>query len=443
MRFAQAVASAATHHGTFIEMSPHPLLTHAITDTLESAAPARRAWVTSAMNRDEDQTLFFHSQLAAIMPSRGATDGRIVDVPHAPWQHLPFWVADRSGLGELNSSHPLLGAHMELPSGHDHVWQADVGTDVCPWLADHKVHGQPILPAAAFAEIALAAGSEALGLPAHAVSVKRLEVEQMLPLDGHTRITTQLTGNADGSARVEIHSRSGSGWSRHAVARIESVQPDSSAVTTSASSKAGGNEVSAADFYATLRQTGQHHGPAFAALTRIIRHADGGSDTEITVPQEAVRHPGFRVHPVMLDAALQSMAAAMPDRTVAQAAEISYLPVSFETIRVFREVGRHARCHAEVVDLDEAGAGKLGTVTLTDDAGNVVAELTGIYVRRVERRAIPLPLEQKIFEYRLGGEPGRRRSGRRCREAGWCWLTREPRCPRTNSQTNGVRNGGA
>jgi len=398
VRFAQAVASAATDHGTFIEMSPHPLLTHAITDTLESAAPGRRARVTSAMNRDEDQTLFFHSQLAAIVPSRGATDGRIVDVPHAPWQHLPFWVADRSGLGELNSGHPLLGAHMELPSGHDHVWQADVGTDVCPWLADHKVHGQPILPAAAFAEIALAAGSEALGLSAQAVSVKRLEVEQMLPLDGHTRITTQLTGNADGSARVEIHSRSGSGWSRHAVASIESVQPDSSAVTISASPNAGGNEVSAADFYATLRQTGQHHGPAFAALTRIVRHADGGSDTEITVPQEAVRHPGFRVHPVMLDAALQSMAAAMPDRTVAQAAEISYLPVSFETIRVFREVGRHARCHAEVQDLDKTGAGKLGTVTLTDDAGNAVAELTGVYVRRVERRAIPLPLEQKIFE---------------------------------------------
>ncbi len=156
--------------------------------------------------------------------------------------------------------------------------------------------------------------------------------------------------------------------------------------------------MSPADFYATLRQTGQHHGPAFAALTRIVRHTAGGSDTEITVPAEASRHPGFRVHPVMLDAALQSMAAAMPDRTVAQAAEISYLPVSFETIRVFREVGRHARCHAEVVDLDEAGAGKLGTVTLTDDAGNVMAELTGVYVRRVERRAIPLPLEQKIFD---------------------------------------------
>jgi phthiocerol/phenolphthiocerol synthesis type-I polyketide synthase D len=236
----------------------------------------------------------------------------------------------------------------------------------------------------------------------------RLEVEQMLPLDGHTRITTQLSGTADGSARVEIHSRSGNGWSRHAVAKIEPAQPDSSAATR-APSATGGIEVSPADFYAALRQTGQHHGPAFAALTRIVRHTAGGSDTEITVPAEASRHPGFRVHPVMLDAALQSMAAAMPDRTVAQAAEISYLPVSFETIRVLREVGRHARCHAEVVDLDEAGAGKLGTVTLTDDAGNVMAELTGVYVRRVERRALPLPLEQKIFdtawvESPLGGE---------------------------------------
>ena len=125
----------------------------------------------------------------------------------------------------------------------------------------------------------------------------------------------------------------------------------------------------------------------------------------------------------MLDAALQSMAAAMPDRTVAEAAEVSYLPVSFEKIRVFREVGRHARCHAEVVDLDEAGAGKLGTVILTDDAGNPTAEITGIYVRRVERRAIPLPLEQKIFDTAWVQSPAADRSRHGRPEAGWCWPT--------------------
>ncbi len=33
--------------------------------------------------------------------------------------------------------------------------------------------------------------------PAHAVMVRRLEVEQMLPLDDETRVTTQLISAAD------------------------------------------------------------------------------------------------------------------------------------------------------------------------------------------------------------------------------------------------------
>ena len=393
VRFAQTVAAAGARHATFVEISPHPLLTHAISDTVDAAR------VLSAMNRDQDQTLFFHTRLAAL----GALDpaaGRLADVPHPSWRHKSFWVADRSGTAELTSSHPLLGSHMELPSGRDHVWQADIGTDVCGWLADHKVGGQPILPAAAFAEIAVAAGSGALQLPADRVVVTQVEVEQMLPLNAHTRITTQSAIEADGAARIEIHSRAGNdSWSRHATAKVT---PKTGA-TARPARRAGpqgapGMAVAPADFYAALRKTGQLHGPAFAALTRIVRHANGSSDTEISVPDEATRHPDFRIHPVMLDGALQSMAAAMPDRTVAEAGENNYLPVSFEKIEIFGDVGRHAKCHAEVIDLDETGAGKLGRVTLADAAGNVTAAITGIYVRRVERRTIPLPLEQKVFD---------------------------------------------
>ncbi|HUL99272.1 MAG TPA: type I polyketide synthase, partial [Mycobacterium sp.] len=400
VQFSQAIGTAAENHSTFIEISPHPLLTHAITDTLESVTPNRRVLVTSAMNREQDQTLFFHTQLAAVGATvSGADGGRLADIPHSPWHHSTFWVADRSAMADLSSSHPLLGAHMELPSGRDHVWQADVGTEVCPWLADHKVQGQPVLPAAAFAEIALAAGSEALGLPAHAVSVLRLEVEQMLPLDGHTRITTQVNRDPDGTARIEMYSRPAADrWLRHAVAQAVASQGDSPPPRHDDCSEASGAEVPPADFYVALRQTGQYHGPAFAALTRIVRRGDGAADTEITVPDQAPRHPGLRIHPVVLDAALQSVAAAMSDRTIAEAAEVSYLPISFEKIRLFRDVGRHARCHASVVDLDDAAAGKIGTIILTDDAGDPTAEITGVYLRRVERREVPLPLQQKIFD---------------------------------------------
>ena len=40
----------------------------------------------------------------------------------------------------------------------------------------------------------------------------------------------------------------------------------------------------------------------------------------------------------------------------------------------------------------------LGRIVLTDDAGNLTAEISDIYLRRVERRSVPLPLTQKIFD---------------------------------------------
>ena len=97
-----------------------------------------------------------------------------------PWLHSRYWVANRPAGAGSTGAHPLLGVHVEMPSGRDHVWQADVGTELIPWLEDHKVHGQPIMPAAAFAEMVLAAGSEALGLPVQAITVDRLEVEHAL-----------------------------------------------------------------------------------------------------------------------------------------------------------------------------------------------------------------------------------------------------------------------
>ncbi|SPM37843.1 phenolpthiocerol synthesis type-I polyketide synthase PpsD [Mycobacterium numidiamassiliense] len=393
VRFHQAVSAAGADHHTFIEISPHPLLTHSINDTLGES----NAHAIGTLLRDTDDTVTFHAQLAAAGHPI-ATDGRLADIPVTPWQHTQFWVADRSGISNAVAGHPLLGVHIEVPSSRDHVWQADVGTAVSPWLADHKVFGQPTMPGAGFAEIALAAASEALGVPAEALSINQLEVEQMLTLNEHTQLTTQLTRGADDKTRIEIYSRSsGRDWSRHATASAEVRTPDTS---PDRPAPAGGGEtaINPADLYTALRQAGQYHGPAFAALTAIRRLPGGSVETDITLPDEAPRYPGFRLHPVMLDAALQSLAAAIPDDELAGSAEASYLPVSFESVRVYGDPGRRARCRAQLSGLDEAGAGKLGRVVLTDDTGTVTAEINDIYVRRVERRSVPLPLSQKVFD---------------------------------------------
>ncbi|HME14103.1 MAG TPA: SDR family NAD(P)-dependent oxidoreductase, partial [Mycobacterium sp.] len=357
VRFSQAVAAAAENHTTFVEVSPHPLLTHAIDETLASASSSNRLFVvTSAMKRGEDETLSFHTQLATLGVTAPKTNGvRLADIPPSPWLHAKYWMEKKSVGPRLPDVHPLLGVHVEMPSGREHVWQADIGTETIPWLADHKVHGQAIMSAAGFAEMALAAGRQVLGLPVEAVQVNALEIEQPLVLDQQTRVTTQLAQDIDGN-RVEIHASSGDGkWSRYAVASIDAIHQDAPAVQ---------------------------------------RDAEPG--TEIELPDEVADHPEYCIHPVLLEAALQQLAAAIPAESPNGSTDTSYLPVSVATIRVFGPTQRRARCHTDLVE--QAPGDFRGRIVLTDDTRTATAELTGIELRPVDPRTVPLPLEQKIFD---------------------------------------------
>lgn len=396
VRFHEAISTAAADHNTFIEISPHPLLTHAITDILGEAG----THTIGTLQRDTDDTVTFHARLAAVGRAAPATiEGRPADIPVTPWQHDNFWVVDRSGTSHSADAHPLLGRHIEVPSSRDHVWQSDVGTQMAPWLGDHKVFGQAILPAAAFAEVALAAASEVFGVEGNGLSINQLEVEQMLPLDEHTQLTTQVARGADEKTRIEIYSRSpGHEWLRHATAKAEVRTPDALPDPPAPIAAHDETAIKPVDLYTALRRTGQYHGPAFAALTAIHRLPGGFAEAEIVLPDEAPRHPRYRIHPVMLDAALQSLAAATPEEDIAASTEISYLPVSFETVRVYGDPGRRARCRSQLTSLDESGAGKLGRIVLTNESGTVTAEINNIYLRRVDRRSVPLPLSQKTFD---------------------------------------------
>jgi len=403
VRFNQAVHDAGAEHSTFIEISPHPLLGHAISDTLSAQTTSRTFHIGATVNRDNPETLAFHTQLAAVRPPAVAAPEvdsaearpRLVDVPPTAWQHTSYWMADRSAGREFSGAHPLLGLHVELPSGSGHVWQSDVGLEAHPWLADHIVHALPVMPGAGFAEIALAAGCQALGLAATEVEVT-LKVEQILPLDPHTKLTTQvIREESTGDLRVEIHSHSDTGgWTRHAAGTAharKSVTPEG------LSPAAEGSPVSPADFYTALRRTGAHHEHAFAALTRIVR-SSAAAETEIVLPEEATPHRGIVLHPVMLDAALQGLAAAMGDETLSDSTDVTYLPVGFGSIQVFGEIGRRARCRAELVSIHEDSGDAMGRVTLTDDTGLVLARVDSVHLKRIQRRTVPLPLSQKIFD---------------------------------------------
>ncbi|WP_293004161.1 type I polyketide synthase [Mycobacterium sp.] len=343
VRFRQAVARAADTHTTFVEISPHPLLTHGIGETLAAVSSRDQFAVTAAMKRGDDETLSVHEQLATIGVTGVPGDGRRrVEIPASPWLHASYWQEKKPAGRTLTNVHPLLGVHVELPSGDEHVWQTDIDVATLPWLADHAVHGQAVVSAAGFAEMALAAAAQALG---DGAQVSSLTIERPLVLDAQTRVTTQLS--LGGSVnRVEIQARSGAGkWTRHAVADVEVAQSVAPSLQTT------------------------------------------GPGSEITLPEHVSDHPEYRIHPVLLDAALQQLAALVPT----ESEDASYQAVSVAALRVFAPIRGRARAHVELAD-------DRGSIVLTDEAGAVLAELTGVELAPLDLASVPLPLEQKIFD---------------------------------------------
>ena len=102
-----------------------------------------------------------------------------------------------------------------------HTWVGDAGTTALPFLADHRVHDEPVLPGAAFHALALSAACAVFGVPADQVVVEDLAFRELLRLDGRTEVSTTVTMTGPDRAECEVFARDAEGaWVRHATALL-------------------------------------------------------------------------------------------------------------------------------------------------------------------------------------------------------------------------------
>ncbi|MEU5260325.1 SDR family NAD(P)-dependent oxidoreductase [Amycolatopsis sp. NPDC021455] len=347
VRFSQALQAAAEDgHTVFVEISPHPVALAAVEQTVGETGLA------SASRRIDERTAFLTSLARLHVDGRpGVLDARPrtspVELPGPVWRHRRFWPrpAVRSG-----GAHPLLGVHVENPAG-GHLWRGDVGTAALPWLADHTVRGEPVFPATGFLELALAAAGPR-------GRVLDLELRELLPLAGHTEVTTGL-----GGTELSVHAKSARGeWVRHATARI-----GTGGTPSPPFGNAGGEPV---DLYRALAELGQSYGPAFRGLRRVTA-APGRASAAIVQPE--ADHPAYVLHPALADACLHALAAAVGE------ADALYVPLAVGEVVVAGDPRRGVRVDAV---LGEAGDGVLGSVQLVDADDVVLVEFRDVYCRR-------------------------------------------------------------
>ncbi|WP_158891513.1 type I polyketide synthase [Amycolatopsis anabasis] len=314
VRFGAAIERLAEQgHRAFVEVSPHPVLTMSIEETVHDGV------VLGTLRRDEpglDRFLRSLGELHARGPAVdwdavfAGRDARRVDLPTYAFQRRRFWLEaatgarDVTGLGLAAPVHPLLGAAVSLAEGDGLVLTGRLSTRTQAWLADHVVLDATIVPGSAFVELALRAGQE---IGCHRLGELTLEAPLVL---SERDAQLQVIVGGDGRT-VSIHSRPGDAaardpWTRHAVGTLapgDQADPDELADWP----PAGAEALEVTELYDRLAESGLDYGPAFQGLRAAWRRGEEiYTEVRLTEEQQA-EATRFGIHPAALDAAVQGM----------------------------------------------------------------------------------------------------------------------------------------
>ncbi|MFG2098959.1 polyketide synthase dehydratase domain-containing protein, partial [Streptomyces sp. NPDC048612] len=328
-----------------VESSPHPVVSIGIQETIEDVgSPAITVGSLRRNDGDLDRLLTSLAELhvhgvTPDWPKVFPPGAHRVDLPTYAFQHQHYWpstssvraAGDPSDLGLTPTHHPLLAAAVVLASGDGSVLTGRLSLDTHPWLADHVVGGQVVVPGTALLELAVLAGDH---VGARSVEELTLHAPMLLPETVERQVqVTVAPFDESGRCAVTVHSRAVGNdqapWTRHASGILTAAAPAAPAADTEAWPPAGAEAVDVAGLYASLDNRGLAYGPAFRGLRRAWRMGDEVlAEVDLDLAYADATSASYNVHPALLDSALHSLAAGDTDGTAA-------LPFSWRDVTAF------------------------------------------------------------------------------------------------------------
>nr|WP_051837373.1 type I polyketide synthase [Streptomyces sp. NRRL WC-3742] len=297
VRFTDGLTTAhAQGITTYVETGPDAILT-ALTRQILADHPQATATPLARRNRDEARTAL---EALGTLWTRGAridwtpllpAQAAPVDLPTYAFDHQHYWIKPQATTGGLTTAGRLsLTTH--------------------PWLADHTVHGTPLLPGTAFVELALQAAHRTDTTHLHELT---LQAPLVLTEQGARQLQVTVSEpEGTGHRAVTIHSRPADGeseepWTLHADGLLagRDVPP---AQEFTAWPPAGAQPIAVDGLYDRLADLGLGYGPLFQGVTAAWS-LDGEILAAIELPEQTHADAArFGLHPALLDSALHTLA---------------------------------------------------------------------------------------------------------------------------------------
>ena len=402
VRFAEGITAAvAAGARVFVEVGPHPTLTRLGQLSVPSGTTA--TWVHSLRRGQDD----WRQMLAAVrdLYVAGQTiDFDAVDRPHVRrtlalptyrFQRERFWFespkrkARAGSKGDLS----LLGRRLRSAAVKETIFETTLGVPAMRDLNDHRVQGQPLVPAAVFVELALEAAVR-MGLG----QVRLEDVSFQSPLtfgEGEERTVQTVVSPAGGRLEFRIlsapadESDADPGWTEHVAGSIR--RQDGSAVpratATLEQARSACREVAASEYYGQLAARGIDLGPAFRAISGLWI-GEAGAAAELVVPAVGERAK-YQIHPALFDACCHVAGAAVGSS--AGAGE-TYLLAHLGGVEIFDVLESRVWCRASV-RAQASGPARTVDIEVVSPDGRVLARLEGLQFRKVRDVSTALPAD--------------------------------------------------
>jgi myxalamid-type polyketide synthase MxaB len=398
----------------FVEIGPQPILT----GMARGDAPAGdHLWVPSLRAGQNDWQHLLQSVVQLF--ARGASiDWRAFDrdyvrrkvsTPTYPFQRQRHWMpeADVSAASrerrKLAGHHPLLGGRLRSVLA-EIQFESEIDVRAPGFLRDHRIYDTAVVPATAYLEVALAAGAEVLRTTDLVLNDVVIQQPLILAGDEARTLQTVLTPAAEGfSFKIFSQPSSGEGaWTLHASGRMQPRSGRDRAMDARQLQESCAEAVPLDDFYRDFAAKGIEYGPAFRGLTDLRREGLTAVGT-LALPEPAGKTGAYRMHPVLLDAALQTLGAPF----AGQGNSALFLPVGVKSLAFFREFGSGGWCHASIHQPRDASPQSLtADLRVFNVNGDLAVEIEGLTLARASRVALRKAVRKDLDDwlYRIAWE---------------------------------------
>lgn len=311
--------------------------------------------------------------------------GRKVALPTYPFQRQRYWLSDSRATPQpiIYSLKPLIDKMIQSPLLKETLFETEFSTETLPFLADHLVYGEVVVPAACHLSLLLNAVTLAFGEPAY--QIEDVIFPSALVISKNETCTVQLilTPTTSGTSFQLISFKNAQAKPvTNAMGRITTMQdvPSGSkerTVSIEALQKRCSVEIESETLYEAVQARRIELGPTFRWLAGLWR---GENETLglLQLPNTVARVADYQLHPGLIDTCFQ-----LTGTSFSSAETETYLPFSIESLHYYSSSNSDAWWGIT----SQKGTHKWD-IQLLEPTGKIIAEVIGFEVRQAPQDSV-------------------------------------------------------